>query len=215
MWFLCLLLFARLALPEIVDRIAATVGYSVITEGEILRQIRLTAFQNGEPPDFSPGSKRQTAEKLVEQILVRKEIEANKYALPESSKAGAMLAAIKARFPNDAAYQKALNEYRITEADLKQQLQWQATLLSFIEVRFRPGIQVPDQEIRSYYEQHLLPEWKNAHRDTSNLAPPTLQESRDAIENILADQRADQALDRWLGQSRTQTQILYRNEVFQ
>jgi peptidyl-prolyl cis-trans isomerase SurA len=215
MRFLCLLLLAQLASAEIIDRIAATVGYSVITEAEILRQIRLTAFQNGDPPDFSPGNRRKTAEKLVEQILIRKEVEANKYALPESSKADAMFASIKATFPSDAAYRKALADYQITETDLKQQLQWQATLLSFIEVRFRPGVQVPDQEIRDYYERHLLPEWEKTHPGTSNLSPPTLQESRDAIENILAGQRADQALDRWLGQSRTQTQILYRNEVFQ
>jgi hypothetical protein len=206
-----LLLVAQLAMPEILDRIAVTVGYSVITEGEILRQIRLIAFQNGEKPDFSPQNKRKLADKLVEQLLVRKEIQANKYMSVESAQADKLLEATRQRFPDEAAYRKQLDEYQITEDELKEQLKWQMTLLSFIEVRFRPGIQVPEPETREYYESQYLAEWKK----TNQGSPPGYDESKDIVENLIAAERADHALDRWLGQSRTQTQIRYRREVFE
>jgi hypothetical protein len=208
---LWLLLLAQLAMPEILDRIAVTVGYSVITEGEILRQIRLVAFQNGEKPDFSPQNKRKLADKLVEQLLVRKEIQANKFMSVESAQADKLLEATRQRFPDEAAYRKQLDDYQITEDELKEQLKWQMTLLSFIEVRFRPGIQVPEAEAREYYENQYLAEWKKTNQGD----PPGYDESKDIVENLIAAERADHALDRWLGQSRTQTQIRYRREVFE
>ena len=39
--------------------------------------------------------------------------------------------------------------------------------------------------------------------------------NRDEIEAMLTEQRVNSALDRWLGQSRTQTQIRFREEAFQ
>ena len=74
----------------------------------------------------------------------------------ESSQADALLAATRQRFPDEVAYRKQLDEYEITEDELKEQLKWQMTLLSFIEVRFRPGIQVPEPEVREYYENQYL-----------------------------------------------------------
>src|SRR5260370_12569573 len=67
---------------EVIDQIAVVVGNSVITESEILREIRLTAFLNGAPLDFSPAAKRKTAERLVEHRLVAHEISWNLYPSP-------------------------------------------------------------------------------------------------------------------------------------
>ena len=116
----------------------------------------------------------------------------------------------KSRFANDADYRKALKDYGITEEELKKQLQWQLTLVPFVDARFRPGIQIPEAEIKEYYEKRLLPNWTR----TEKTKPPTLEEASSAIEAILTSERADQALDRWLGQMRATTRIRYRDEVF-
>jgi peptidyl-prolyl cis-trans isomerase SurA len=84
------------------------------------------------------------------------------------------------------------------------------TLLMFVDVRFRPGVQVPEADIREYYEKQLIPEWKKTHTGTA----PGFEESKAEVENAIAADIADHALDRWLGQTRTQTQILFRSEVF-
>lgn len=207
-----LFVLALLAIPmtaEIIDRIAVTVGYDVITESEIVRQIRLAAFQNGEKPDYSAEGKRKAAEKLVEQMLIRKEIEGNRYPGPPAGSVDAALKEFKSRYPAPGAFEKALADYGLTEDELRQQLQWQGTLVPFIDARFKPGIQIPEAEIKDYYDKHLLPQWSKDAAKT-----PSLEESREAIETILTAQRADQALDRWLGQVRTQTRIKYREEVF-
>ena len=59
--YLLLYLFLTLGVcrAEIIDRVAVVVGKRVITESEIVREIRLTAFLNGAPLDFSAASKRR------------------------------------------------------------------------------------------------------------------------------------------------------------
>ena len=61
------------AQAEVLDRIAVTVGKQVITESEILRDLRVAAFIDGKPPDMSPAAKRKSADRLVEQILILQE----------------------------------------------------------------------------------------------------------------------------------------------
>jgi hypothetical protein len=208
---LWILFSAALAHCAIIDRVAVVVGEAVITESEITRQIRITAFLNGEKPDFSPAGKRAAADRLVEQALMRKEIEASKFVpatLPEYEPAFDVFR--KSRFASEAAYDQALAAYGITSGDVKEHFQWQATVLKFIDLRFRPGIQVPDADIQDYYQHQLLAEWTK----TNKAPPPSLEEARDAIDKILSSQRTDNALDRWLGQARTQTRITYRDEAF-
>lgn len=195
---------------EVVDRVAVVVGKDVITESEIFRQIRLIAFQNNEKPDFSPDNKRTIAEKLVEQALIRREIESNRYVLGDLPDLDKMLADFKAeRFKTDADYRAALKQYDITEEELKAQMKWQLTLVPFIDIRFRPAVQISTQDIKDYYEREFLPKWTSLTEK-----PPTLEEATAPIEAILTSERADHALDRWLGQMRTQTRIRFRPEVF-
>jgi len=77
-----------------------------------------------------------------------------------------------------------------------------------VEVRFRPGVSVPDEEIRAYYDEQIRA------RSTPE-ATPAFEEARLKIEEILTQQRVDNALDRWLGQTRTQSRIRYRQEALQ
>jgi hypothetical protein len=79
-----------------------------------------------------------------------------------------------------------------------------------IDFRFRPGVQVPPEDTREYYDQRIVPEWRKKSSDPA----PSFEESRDQIEQILTEQRIDQALDRWLNQQRTQTEIRYHEEAF-
>ncbi len=205
-----LLLAVSFARAEIIDRVAVSVGPSVITESDLTQPIRLTALQNGQPPDLGKSNMRIVAGKMVEQVLIRREIQANKYLSLEPPNVEPMLQDIRKRYPNPAAYQKALAEYQITEEDLKNQIQWQMTLLAFIDLRFRPGVQVPEADVREYYDKQYVPEWKKTHTGTT----PAFDAAKAEIENVIAVDLADHALDRWLGQTRTQTQIRFRREVF-
>jgi hypothetical protein len=136
-----MLLFAGLAGAEILDSVAAFVGNRAIKQSEIERDLRLTAFLNGSKLDFSAASKRQAAERLIDQALIRDEIAKAKYPMAGTAEVAPVLNKIKKlRFGAESEYQRALTTYGVAEADLRAQLAWQITVVRFIDVRFpAPG----------------------------------------------------------------------------
>jgi hypothetical protein len=206
--FMLVALFFALTLAahaELIDRIAVSVENAVIPESEVMQQVRLTALLNREPLAITAEKKRETADRLVEQMLIRREIATTRY-LPENPEAYLpAYESLRKDLGGDAAYKAKLDEYGVSDADVRDALHWQATLLDFVQIRFRPGVQVPETEMREYYETEIA----------AKPGAPPFDQARDEIETILTEQRIDAALDRWLGQARTQTRIRYRAEVFQ
>ena len=209
---LCLLVLAAAARAEIVDRIAVSVGSRVITASDIDREIRVTALLNGLKLDLSPAAKRAAANRLVEQTLIRRELELTRFSMPEASSAmPQFLEFRKAQFPKDEDFQRALNDAGITEQDLKGELLWQLTLLAFVDVRFRPGVQVTEQEIRDYFEKVVRPAALTAKPGE----PALLEDYRGKIEETLTGNRADQQMDLWLKEERKRTDIVFHEEALQ
>src|SRR5271163_311699 len=140
---------------EIIDRIAISVGNQVITESQIEEEIRVTAFLNQEKLDLDSAERKKAAGRLIEQTMIRREMELSRYPMPAMSDADVALKNTQARFRTEAAYQEALQTYGITGDGLKRRLWWQATFLRFIDYRFRPGIQIPDADVQAAYQEQL------------------------------------------------------------
>jgi hypothetical protein len=197
---------------DIIDRIAVSVGNRVITISDLDREIRVTAFLDGVQPDFSPAAKRATAERMVEQKLIRRELETSRYPVPDPAEVEPVLADFKEKhFKNEEEYRRALPECGITEQDVRDELLWQRTLLRFIEVRFRPAVQVSDQEIQDYFDKQVAPAARAAHPGQ----PAALEDYRDQIEEKLAGQRVDQEVDTWLKEARKRNEIVFHEEALQ
>lgn len=197
---------------EIIDRIGVTVGDSVITMSEIILQLRVAALINHQPLKLDEPALRQAADRLIEQTLVRREMALGDYSAPDPQMVIPVLAELKRdRFAgSETAYQQTLKQYEVTEEDLNDQLLWQLTMLRFIDLRFRPGVQVPLEDIRSYYRETFVPQWK---RD-SRTDPPSIGTVRTKIEETLSQQQLDNLLDRWLNSMRTQISIVFRETAF-
>jgi peptidyl-prolyl cis-trans isomerase SurA len=197
---------------DIIDRIAVTLDSQVITESEVLLEIRLTAFQNGAPLDFKPEAKREAAGRLIEQKLIRKEIEVGHYIQPNPADVEPMLKQMEAqRFHSPDEFRHALEKYEVRAEDLKAHLLWQLTLLRFIDVRFRPGIQITDQDIQQYFNQKL-PELEKQAGPEKRIR---LDDLRDKIQEALTDERVDQQLNDWLAETRKHMRIEFHPEAFQ
>ncbi|HTM51884.1 MAG TPA: hypothetical protein VL285_24480 [Bryobacteraceae bacterium] len=207
---LCLVLFLCPCRGEIIDRVAVVVGNRVITESEILREIRLTAFLNGTAPDFTPASRRSTADLLVEQRLIGAEIESSRYPQPSPESVEESLKEARSRFPDVAAYEKELQRAGITEGELKARLQRQLVIVRFLEFRFRPGIQISEDEINGYFSRKLEPELKKAHPDMVF----SLDDYRPQVEQALTGEFVDKAAGAWLKEARARMRIEFRPAAF-
>ena len=206
------LILLSAAPADIIDRIAVSVGDRVITTSDLDREIRVTAFLNGIQPDFSPATKRTTAERMIDQKLVELEMENGRYPTPPLESILPALDDFQKRFyPDPAGYQHALAAYGITDDDVKKELLWQRTLLEFIDVRFRPGVQVTDQQIQDYFDKVVAPAATAAHPGQT----PALAAYRDQIEQTLAGQREDEQMETWLRDARRRTEIMVHDEALQ
>jgi hypothetical protein len=208
---LCLaaLMAAGAGRAAIIDRIAVSVGNRVITATDLDREIRITAFLNNTKPDFSAANKRTTAGRMVDQTLLRAEIEVSRYLSPTPGDVDAGLKEVKSRYPDEAAYRAAMAPYGISEDDLKAMLLWQLTLVRFIDARFRPGIQIGEPEIRKYFDEHL-----GAFAQATPGKSPALDDYRDRIEQTLTGDAANVQVEQWLKDARERTHIEYHEEVF-
>ena len=195
---------------EIIDRIAITVANQVITESQIDDEVRLTEFLNQEPLNLDPAEKKKAAGRLIEQALVRREIDFSRYPMPELADAAESFSKIAARYKTTADFEHAQEAYGITPDSLKRRLWWQTTFLRFIDYRFRPGIQIPDADVQAYYQQQVE-KWKQA-----GIQPiPALDDVRGNIEQTLTEQKIDQVMERWLADTRTQVAIRFKDEALQ
>ena len=205
------LLCGLAAQAEIIDRIAVSVGNRVVTTSDIDREIRVVSFQQRMPAVFDTATRRATADRMVEQKLIRRELESSSYPVPSLADIQpAETEFRKQNFPSDDAFHRSLADYGISEQDFLDELLWQRTLLLFIEIRFRPGVQISDSDIQDYFHSVIEPAASAAHPGQ----PVSLEDYRDRIEDTLTGQRVDKQVDTWLKEARSRTEIISHPEAF-
>ncbi len=73
------------------------------------------------------------------------------------------------RCETDEGWKKYLGDHGFTDAEFRGRWQKRMQLLKFIEVRFRNGIKITEEEVKGYYEKTMLPEYTKR-----NVTPPAL-----------------------------------------
>ncbi len=211
-YFVLLLMVASVSSAVIVlDRMAVIVGKHVVKTSDIDWDLRVTEFLNREPLQFSPETKRHSAERLIDQEIIRQEVVTGNYRRPADSDSAALESQLRRdRFGgSDVRMREALQRYGITAEQLRAQLLWQLTVLRFIDQRFRPAVIVADDEVRAYYDQHLA-ELRRQYPDENSF-----EGLEPKIRGVLEGQRINENFNQWLEQARQRYRIEYRQEAFQ
>ncbi len=172
------------------------VGPKVFTESELLDEVRLTEFLNQQPLDLGAARRREAADRIVDQQLIRNEMETAHYPATEPVQADTMLANFRREhFANSVQYRAALARYGVTEAEVKQRLLWQLAVIQFTETRFHPELPLPSTG-----------DAQSADR---------LRADADPAAPAGGGQSVDQLLDEWLKQQRGSTRVVFKQEAFQ
>jgi hypothetical protein len=209
--FLLLMMAGASSAVVVLDRMAVIVNKHVVKTSDTDWDLRVTAFLNREPLDFSSQAKRKSAERLIDQEIIREEIVTGNYRRPPDRDAAALEAQLKRdRFGGaDQRMRVELQRYGITEDRLRTQLLWQLTVLRFIDERFRPAVIVTDEEVRAYYDQHVA-ELRRQYPEDRSLEPLAPK-----IRSLLEGQRINENFNQWLEQARKRARIEYKQEAFQ
>jgi hypothetical protein len=201
-------LAACLLLPleaGIVDRLAVIVGQQTITQLQLDEEIRVTALLNHGPIMRDVETRRAAADRLVEQLLIRREMEQSRYPLPDEQDVILYVEQIRRQNGGSTGFGKTLSTYELSESTLRQHLESQLVALRFVEYRFRPDAAISDEDIETAYR----------HKAEDSNTKPTLEASREPIRAELTEARTDAALSAWLAERRRQVNIVYLDKSLQ
>ena len=129
------LLQAAVLAGTVLDRIAVIVDTKVIKDSDIAREIRVVDYLNGAKLDFSVTARKEAASRLIDQAIIRREIEQGRYQEASDDEVNKLLADTLQSHP-------APSTYGITPDEVRNALRWQLTVLRFIEIRFKPQQQI-------------------------------------------------------------------------
>lgn len=209
-----LVLFSLLSLlpglqAEVIDRLAVAVGDEIITEQQILVYLRGAAFLNGEEVKTRAAERRRMAQKLIELSLIRTEMQSNRYPSPSEAAVDELEKSVmQQRFGgNEAKMRETMARYGITRDELRNSLRFQLAVITFVDFRFRPGVQIAEEDLTDYYEYELKTAPGKEKVEYAKL--------RAGILELLTQQRIDNLLDRWLNQTEGQTKIRWVEAAFQ
>jgi len=144
---------------EIVDRVVVALDLYAITLSKVNEEIRVTAFQEQHPVDLSPASRREAANRLVEQELVRRQMRASQYPAPSKETVDELMEGERKANPD---FQAALDRYGITESVLREHLEKELMLLEFVRQRFlseRDTLEAPDKAALDAKLEQSLTDW--------------------------------------------------------
>jgi hypothetical protein len=179
--------FALIGRAAVIDRVALVVGKAVFTQSEVDDEARLSELEAGKPLDLSAAQRRQAAERLVDQELLREEMSATQFPAPASDANDLLRSFRQQHFPSVTQYRAALTRYGVTEDALKERLVWEVSLIRFTDQRFKTFAEPADGQ--------------SANRAEG--APGAAQDT------------VDQLMDTWLKQQRADTRIVFKQEAFQ
>lgn len=185
------------ACGQMLDRVVASVGNTAITSSDVKREYRLELLLDGKSvaaadPDTS--TLKQVRERMIDRVLLEEEARASEIMVAVNDPSvDQRLDEIRKKFPNAAAYHDDLNVLGITEADLRQDLAEEETIMQLVDQRLRPEATVDAPEIEAYYQNTFVPE---ASRQGQH--PPPVAEVTDRIREILVQQKINGLLEDWL-----------------
>ena len=212
MRYLAVCVFCMVLPASTLDRLAVTVGHTVITELQIDEDLRVAALLNGQPVTRDLTSRRAAADRLVAQLLIRHEIELSRYPAPANEEVDTLFSQVQETLGGPERLKQLLSEFDVSEQTLRAHLLAQLATLQFIEFRFRPDITISDSEIDAEYHHQIA----NMQAANPRARTPPLDAAEKAkLSEVLLEERTDAALNSWLAESRKQVNITYIDSALQ
>jgi peptidyl-prolyl cis-trans isomerase SurA len=190
------------------DRLVAVVNSDVILESDVDEERR---FEEIQPYRAASDSTRaKILERLVDRDLILQQAALQPEDAVPDQDVDAQLATLRKDIPackqyhceTEDGWKKFLGDHGFTEQEFRARWLQRMQLLKFIEVRFRNGVKIKDDEIRAYYEKTMLPEYAKR-----KVPPPPLDTVNRRIEEVLLQQEVSALLNDWLKSLRAQGSV--------
>jgi hypothetical protein len=197
LFFLSLTFALASSAQQLIDRIAARIENDII----LLSDVRILAHYQM-LVDGKSETEAQVLDRLIDQWVVQNEADASRFPRPTDAEIDQAVAALKKSFPSIQEYQERRKQSGLTEQQVRDKIATQIHLTNYLDSRFRPSVQVDAKAIEDFYKSAVLPRAKARGQE-----PPSLEESRDVIQEALIEQSIDAQAEQWLKESRSRIHV--------
>lgn len=177
---------------EVMDRIVARVENDIILQSDIQE---LKEYQElvGEKAE----SDSALLDRLIDQWIVRSEAELSRFPQPKDEEIDRGVARVVKSFSSPEEYEARKKKSGLSDAEVRKIVASQLYLSNYLDSRFRPSAQIDERAVEDFYQNAVVPRAKARGQE-----PPTLDASRDVIQEALVQSDINDQAARWLTESR-------------
>jgi hypothetical protein len=188
--------------PVVLDHVIAVINGDVILASDVEEELRFAVLEPFSVPTDSDTPKL-AGRRLANRTLILQQMRTQQHLNINVTDAQleASLLDLRSNLPKcrqfhcttAAGWKAFLAANDLTEKEVDAHWRQRLAILQFIDLRFRSGIRVSQQEIEEYYQKSVLPVFKR-----QNEKAPPLEEVSQHIREILLQQQVNALLEDWL-----------------
>jgi hypothetical protein len=104
---------------------------------------------------------------------------------------------LQGSFASPEEYQVRKKQSGLSDKEIQRMLARQLYLSNYLDSRFRPAVQVTAKQVEDFYQEAVVPRAK-----ARNQPPPSLDNSREYIQEALVQRGINEQAEIWLKESR-------------
>jgi hypothetical protein len=195
--FFLLAISPHLRGQTLVDRIVARVENDIILQSDVQE---LKEYQ--EVLDGKSESESVILDLLIDQWIVRSEAQLSRFPEPADTEIDRGVSQVVKSFSSPEEFEARKRKSGLNDGEVRKIVASQLYLSKYLDSRFRPSAQIDEKAIEDFYQNAVIPRAKARGQE-----PPTLDASRDIIQEALVQSDINQQADRWLKESRTRLHV--------
>ena len=185
------------ASQELLDQIAARVESDIILRSEMRALSRYQMLADGKSE-----SDAAILDRLIDQWIVRNEANTARFPHPADAEIVQGVEHLQASFASPEEFQARKKQSGLSDRDIQRMVAEQLYLNNYLDSRFRPAVQVDAKQVEDFYQQAVVPRAK-----ARNQAPPSLDASREYIQEALVQRGINEQAEVWLKESRARLHV--------
>jgi hypothetical protein len=182
---------------ELLDQIAARVESDIILLSEVRTLSRYQVLVDGKAE-----SDAAILDRLVDQWIVRNEADTARFPHPADVEIARGAEHLQGSFASPEEYEARKNQSSLSDKEIQRMLAQQLYLSNYLDSRFRPGVQVTAKQVEDFYQEAVVPRAK-----VRNQPPPSLDASREYIQEALVQRGINEQAEIWLKESRSRLHV--------
>lgn len=192
------------------DRVVAIVNEDLILDSDVNEELRIQAFDPYRTSSEKLSNDR-ALERLINRALILQQLKLQPEDEPSDAEVNKEIDQLRRDIPACAQYHcqtkegwdHFLADNGFTEASFFTRWKERMDVLSFIEDRFQLGVNITPEQVQTYYDKTLLPEYARQRAPA-----PKLNTISNQIRQVLLQQQISNLLQDWLKSLRAQGSVV-------